>query len=851
MKQYADDHLQNIVFPLGGIGVGNIGLAGNGELVDCEIFHHPNRESKFGYTNFAVKAENAQGVLDCRILKGHNTKDFQGTTQNRFGAGNPASLAGFRHFDDVIFSGRFPFASVRFHDRAFPGTVTLEAFSPFIPSNDADSSLPAAFFTVRIKNTSQETLTYSAAFSVSNPFASRGAHQLVQAGDLTQIVMHSGPNEPEATRGDMTLAAGAAQQVSYQQNWYRGYWGEMPTTFLKDFSAPGALQNRVYETPTDRFADTAVISLSAQINAGQEASFRFLLTWYIPQISVTWVDPATTLKCYYATRFETSKAVSDYCFANWERLQQETELFASALYSSSLPPVVTEAIQGNLAILKSTTCLRLEDGSFWGWEGSNRTVGSCPGTCQHVWAYAYAMPFLFPKLEKGVRSNEFDHSMNDNGMMLFRTSILMDCTGRQRACVDGQMGAIMQAYRDWKISGDDDWLHQYWPKIKKAMEYAWSPDNQDHWDPEQTGVLTGRQHHSLDTEMFGIHAWPTGFYHGALLAAAEMADFAGEPDTAALYRDLVARGQKLLTKISFNGEYYIQAADLHSDAAILPYDGPSDMPGELSVLGDTIRDFYWDDEIGQMRYQIGEGCEIDQVVADWHTDLIGLPNVFPKENRISALRSIYRHNFKSMHDVINPWRVFACNDEAGVVMCAWPDESRKPAHTILDAEECMSGFEYAVACNMLQCGMEEEALQIVCAIRHRYDGKKRNPWAELECGASYSRAMASYSFLLTYSGFRYDLSKGMLGFFPVRNGRYFWSVDGAWGTVAIEETTAVVSVLYGKLSLNTLQLPLSNVQHVVLGSKAAAFTHAGHEIRFASPVLLDAQSDATQLEIIG
>ena len=843
MKHYAGDYLQNITFPLGGIGAGSIGLAGNGELVDCEIFHHPNRQSNFGYSNFAVKAENDRGVLDCRVLKGHNTKDFFGTTQNRFGAGNSASMAGFRHFDEAVFSGQYPFASIEFTDRTFPGTVKLEAFSPFIPSNDYDSSLPAAFFTIRVKNTSTEALTYSAAFSITNPFPVKGSHDLHQEEGRTQIVLNSG-----AAQGNMTLATDATS-VSYQQYWYRGQWGEMPTVFMQDLSAPGKLKNRVYTQPTDKFADTAVLCASAKIEAGKEAAFPFLLTWYVPDIQVTWTAPPTTLKTYYATCFENSKAVSDYCLAHRTRLQRDTDTFASALYSSNLPEVVTEAIQGNLATLKSTTCLRLEDGSFWGWEGSNRTVGSCPGTCQHVWAYSYSLPFLFPKLEKGVRSNEFDHSMNDNGMMLFRTSILMDCTGRQRACVDGQMGAIMQAYRDWKISGDDAWLKQYWPKIKLAMEYAWSADNQDRWDPEQTGVLTGRQHHSLDTEMVGIHSWPTGFYHGALLAAAEMADFVGETDTAALYRDIVARGQKLLNETCFNGEYYIQKVDLHSDADIRPYDGPSDMPGELSVLGDTIRDFYWDDEIGQMRYQLGEGCEIDQVVADWHTDLMGLPNVFPKENRISALRSIYRYNFKSMHDVINSWRVFACNDEAGVIMCAWPDPATKPRHTILDAEECMTGFEYAAACNMLQCGMEKEALEIVAAIRHRYDGKKRNPWAELECGASYARAMASYSFLLTYSGFRYDLSQGMLGFEPLRNGQYFWSADGAWGTVNIAENQAVFTVLYGKLALNTLQLPLSHVQSVTCHDAAVKFTHTDSKINFAAPVVLDAQNG--RLEISG
>ena len=47
MKQYQNQTLQNIVFPIGGLGAGSIGLSGIGQLVDCEIMHTPNRETHF------------------------------------------------------------------------------------------------------------------------------------------------------------------------------------------------------------------------------------------------------------------------------------------------------------------------------------------------------------------------------------------------------------------------------------------------------------------------------------------------------------------------------------------------------------------------------------------------------------------------------------------------------------------------------------------------------------------------------------------------------------------------------------------------------------------------------------
>ena len=53
---YKGEKTKNISFPLGGIGTGSIGLAGNGELVDWEIFNRPAKNTRNGYTHFALKA---------------------------------------------------------------------------------------------------------------------------------------------------------------------------------------------------------------------------------------------------------------------------------------------------------------------------------------------------------------------------------------------------------------------------------------------------------------------------------------------------------------------------------------------------------------------------------------------------------------------------------------------------------------------------------------------------------------------------------------------------------------------------------------------------------------------------
>ena len=139
-----------------------------------------------------------------------------------------------------------------------------------------------------------------------------------------------------------------------------------------------------------------------------------------------------------------------------------------------------------------------------------------------------------------------------------------------------------------------------------------------------------------------------------------------------------------------------------------------------------------------------------------------------------------------MRNFFNPCRIYSLNDEAGIVICEWPEGKYKPVIPITYASETMNGFEYQAAIHMIQEGMVDEGMQIVKAVRERYDGEKRNPWNEFECGSNYARSMASYALLNTFSGFEYDMVEGMIGFNPIETGdddfKCFWSLDppGDW-----------------------------------------------------------------------
>ncbi|GAI40488.1 unnamed protein product, partial [marine sediment metagenome] len=87
----------------------------------------------------------------------------------------------------------------------------------------------------------------------------------------------------------------------------------------------------------------------------------------------------------------------------------------------------------------------------------------------------------------------------------------------------------------------------------------------------------------------------------------------------------------------------------------------------------------WDEEHREIKYQIGEGCGVDQVLAQWHANLYGLDEIFDPKQTKKALKAIFRHNFKKpMREHYNPCRIYCLNDEGGLVVASWPKGMAKP-----------------------------------------------------------------------------------------------------------------------------------------------------------------------------
>jgi uncharacterized protein (DUF608 family) len=803
-KTYSGKNLNEIVFPLGGIGTGSVGLTGRGGFSDWEIFNRPNFNGKFERTFPAIWVKEKGQKAQCKILEAPVPPPYTASGHgNLFKSGE-----GFPHMDDAEFTGEFPFAKINFKSKNLPVKIELEAFNPFIPSDADNSGYPVAILNYKITNHTSNPVKATVMWSIMNSIGSIGEASKIRKGHFNQdIVVENGVGNnvnqivEEQTKngkihgvdmfsfkwkedhprfGTMALMT-PNQDTTIMRCWSRDAWFTPFHQFWDHFSETGELPTNEYGASSDQKSDAAALGIKLDLLPKESKIATFYISWHFPIFEKYW-DPIKIpglekpkyekWNNYYSTQFENAVDICVKLHENYEYLYSNTKKFHDALFASTIPRYVLDAVSSQIAILNTATVIRLKDGTFYGFEGSSPVEGCCEGSCTHVWNYQQALAFLFPSLERSMHTVNYKYNFffDDIGALRFRIALPLGSEqGFNRPCADGQFGGIMHVYREWKISGNDEWLKEIWPKVKLALEFAW-----EDWDEEKTGVLREWQHNTYDIDFLGPNSMLTSFYLGALKAGSEMAKYLGEESAAKEYDEIRLKGTQWIDDNLFNGEYYIQKYD----ASIAT------------------------------QYQYGKGCLSDQVLGQQIARIAGLGYVMNPEKTKKTLQSIFKYNWiSSLKDHANAQRTYAINDEPGLLLCTWP-RGERPAIPFVYSDEVWTGIEYQVAVHCIMEGMVDEGLTITKGVRERFDGYIRNPWDEYECGHHYARAMASYGLLNALSGFEFDMVNHHIGFTPAINQdnfQTFWALDNVWGTYSQTNDTVSLKILYGKIIINSIK----------------------------------------------
>lgn len=799
-RTFSGASLKMISFPLGGIGAGSIGLGGRGQLRDWEIFNRPDIGNSPQYAFASIWLEQKDSKSQAHILESRIQPPYEG--QDGLGSQNAPGLS---RLQSATFTGEFPHARIDFQDDRLPVRISLDAGTPFIPLDTDESGLPIAVLRYRVSNPSHLPVTASIAFSIENPVKSPSAererpearvNELRTGKTMKGIFMHN--PALAATDGDngtfvIAVLNAADGRFTNLRGWPKGRWWNSPLLFWDDFSRDGELGPEAEEP-----GPVGAVCLKGDIRPGHESEYVFLLAWHFPNRTPQrcgWTAPKgheqVIIGNWYAKRFRDAWSVAEYAASHLESLQERTRKFVSAVRETTLPAAIKDAAMANLSTLVSTTCFRTADGEFHAFEGSDDHLGCCFGNCTHVWNYETATAHLFPSLSHSLRRSAFGYSMDERGGMYFR-QLLPDGIERYGfIATDGQMGQIMKVYIDWQLSGDRQFLEEFWPKVKRAISFAWIPGG---WDENRDGVMEGVQHNTYDVEFYGPNPLCGVYYLGALRAAEEMARAMNEDHLASEYRRLFEKGKAWLDANLFNGSYYVQKVEGRPASAIAP----------------GLRGGMGADDPEKPQYQVGAGCLVDQLLAQYLADVAGLGALLDPKHIQAAVEAIYRYNHKPNlldHDCVQ--RTYALNDEAGLIVCEYATPSERPKIPFPYYAEVWTGLEYSTAALMLFEGMVDRGIECFADARRRYDGERRNPWDEPECGHHYARAMASWSGFLAASGFRYRGQNRHIEAVPrvkLENFRSLWTSATGWGMFDISKSQFSIASFEGFLLIRRVEL---------------------------------------------
>lgn len=790
---YAGAYLNRIAFPMGGIGAGMICLEGTGALSHVSVRNRPDVFNE--PTTFAALS-----------VKGHErgAKILEGPVPQwkyfgRPGTGNGASGTSFGlpRFSEATFVARFPFSTVTLRDDDVPLPVEITGWSPFIPGDADNASLPVGALEYRFTNPTGASIDAIFSYHARNFMAvGQDGNTIYPLENGFTLWQDATPGHPEH-EGAFSAFVDADEAV-VDLCWFRGGWWDPLTMAWKTV--------REREMPAQDVVEGACPGASLfvpfSLAPNEEKIIRLLFAWYVPRTNLRYPgtpcegEPCTEAETYvpwYAGRFADVQAVAEYWRTQYADLRRKSALFRDAFYDTTLPAEVVEAVTANLTILKAPTVLRQPDGRLWCFEGCTDTSGCCAGSCTHVWNYAQAIPHLFPALERSLRWTEFHESQDERGHQRFRSALPVRPADHDfHAAADGQLGGIMKVHRDWRISGDTEWLRALWPAVRQSLDYCIRT-----WDPREKGVLEEPHHNTYDIEFWGPDGMCTSFYLGALTAAAVMGRALG--DDVARYEALAEKGRRFMESELFDGEYFIQRVQWEGLSSPDPVEASKESwtsdysPEALELL-----------QREGPKYQYGTGCLSDGILGFWIARMCGLGEVMDAEKVKSHLRSVHRYNLKhDLSDHANPQRpAFALGDEGGLLLCTWP-KGGAPTLPFVYSNEVWTGIEYQVASHLMGEGMVDEGLEVVRTCRDRYNGIVRNPFNEYECGHWYARALASYGLLQGLTGVRYDALEKTL---YIDSGvgdtfRSFLATASGFGTVGLDNGQPFVEMKMGALDV--------------------------------------------------
>ncbi len=793
---------------LGGLGTGSIELrkdgnfynwsifnnypSGTGPILDLPVKPFSNDHNSFLFFLVRYKEEGKQPKI--KLLQ-HSDGIDQG------GLLNESPIYYFpwlTPIEKIEYSARFPFVNMEFSDNEMPFMISLETFSPFIPHNPDDSSIPVVYFNFSITSKIDTPLEVEiiatqrnlVAFDKGKKFFKTEIHKK----DGYTFFKHDVGGVPtnHDTYGHMGLGAFGEQEVSYYTGWAHRHpfmeklliaskLDNIDDTKNRNKTAPDGTQIAFTGEDNNQILKSS-IAITKTVVSGKPVNAEFFMSWHFPNAygavngkrnkkknTLLPGDKGYEIALkqtkivgkYYENNFKDVEQVNSYITKNKKSLYQRTKQFMNDFYDSSVEPFILDQVNSQLNTLITSSQFDTS-GRFAIQEGMTANQAWGPFGTTDVSLYGSVMTLsLFPELQKSMmkahkvlqtEKGEINHGLgfdlgkNKNG------------TFGVYERVDLAPNYIQLVLRDYLFTNDKEYLSEMWPSVKLAINYVLTELDIDGDEmPNMHGIMC-----SYDNfPMYGLSSYIVTQWITALKMAAIAAKDMGEESLSKKYEKTANKGIGLMDSQLWNGQYYRLSND---------------------YLGEKGKD---------------EGCLTDQLFGQWVAYQSGLGRLFEEQKIKSSLQTILDYSFI---------------EETYLRNCTWPEHKLfYPMHDtnlwVDQANTPWTGVELAFAAFLIREGMIDQGKKVIQAVDNRYR-KAGLYWDHQEFGGHYYRPMSAWSVIDALSGF--NIVRNQYTFDPKTKENtftYFFSANTGSGQFLKEKGKLKVICKQGNLTLSSLRLP--------------------------------------------
>mgnify|MGYP001535554742 FL=1 len=273
-SSYSGKYNNRIAFPIGGIGTGMYCLEGTGYISHMSVWHRPEMFHEPGmFAALYIKhVPNGAKVLEGPV------PDWRKFGMPNYGTGGSmGSILGLPRFDTAEFEARFPFGKVSLTDKEMPVRVTVLGWSPFIPGDPDNSSLPVGGLEYVLENTSTKPQEMIFSYHARNFLSWGKGVDAIKVMPHGFVLSQAGTEAEPHLQGDFAIFTDEdSPKINYC--WFRGGWFDSLTMVWNAIESGLMPQSPAVE----KGAPGASIFIPVTLMPGDKKTIRIYTAWYVP-----------------------------------------------------------------------------------------------------------------------------------------------------------------------------------------------------------------------------------------------------------------------------------------------------------------------------------------------------------------------------------------------------------------------------------------------------------------------------------------------------------------------------------------------------------------------------------------